>query len=57
MIGMERLTMTRITSIEPGRYDVKLGDKIGRLCIVRNIEVKDGAVFSIAERQLTECRR
>ena len=40
----------RITGIEPGRYDVKLGDKIGRVCIVRNVEV-------IEERQLTECRR
>ena len=29
----------RITGIEPGRYDVKLGDKIGRVCIVRNVEV------------------
>jgi len=26
---------------------VKLADKIGRVCIVRNVEVKDGAVFSI----------
>ena len=47
----------RITGIEPGRYDVKLADKIGRLCIVRNVEVKDGAVFSIEERQLTDCGR
>jgi hypothetical protein len=47
----------RITGIEPGRYDVKLTDKIDRVCIVRNVEVKDGAVFSIEERQLTECRR
>src|SRR5262245_60109207 len=47
----------RITGIEPGRYDVKLGDKIGRLCIVRNVDVKEGAVFSIEEKQLAECRR
>jgi hypothetical protein len=47
----------RITGIEPGRYDVKLADKIGRVCIVRDIEVKDGAVFSIEERQLTDCGR
>jgi hypothetical protein len=46
----------RITGIEPGRYDVRLADKIGRACIVRNVEVKDGAVFSIEERQLTDCR-
>src|SRR5262249_6103975 len=46
----------RIMGIEPGRYDVKLGDKIGRVCVVRNVEVKDGPVFSIQERQLTVVR-
>ena len=47
----------RITGVEPGRYDVKLADKIGRTCIVRNVEVKDGAVFAIEEKQLTDCGR
>src|SRR5262249_31892726 len=28
----------RITRIEPGPYEVKLADKIGRVCIVRNVE-------------------
>jgi hypothetical protein len=46
----------RITGIESGRYDVRLADKSGRFCIVRNVEVKKGAVFSIEERQLTNCR-
>ena len=45
----------RITGIEPGRYDIKLADKIGRVCIVHNVEVKAGAIFSIEERQLTDC--
>jgi hypothetical protein len=47
----------RITGIEPGRYDVKLADKIGRVCIVRNVEVKDGALFAIEEKELTDCRQ
>ena len=47
----------RITGIEPGRYDVKLADNIGRVCIVRNVEVKEGAVFSIEEKHLTDCRK
>jgi hypothetical protein len=47
----------RITGIEPGRYDVKLADRIGRVCIVRDVEVKEGAVFSIEEKQLVDCRR
>jgi hypothetical protein len=46
----------RITGIEPGRYDVKLADRIGRICIVRDVQVKAGAVFAIEEKQLVDCR-
>ena len=45
----------RITDITPGRYDVSLVDETGRKCIVRNIEVPEGAIFSIEERELTDC--
>jgi len=45
----------RITGLSPGRYDVKIADKAGRVCIVRNIDVREGAVFTIEEKQLTEC--
>jgi hypothetical protein len=44
-----------ITGIEPGRYDVRLSYRSGRRCVVRNIEVKAGAVFSIRDKDLTEC--
>jgi hypothetical protein len=56
---MERSTTTSACESRhrAGRYDVKLADKIGGVCIVRNVEVKAGAVFSIEERQLTDCRR
>jgi hypothetical protein len=47
----------RITGIASGRYDVKLTDKIGRKCTVRNVEVKEGAVFTIEEKQLTDCAK
>src|SRR5262245_56865965 len=47
----------RITGVQAGRYDVKLTDKIGRVCVVRDIEVKDGAVFTIEEKQLTDCTK
>ena len=52
----ERLTLK---GIEPGRYDVKLTDKKGRTCIVRNIEVKGGRpyAFSIEESDLKDCDR
>jgi hypothetical protein len=47
----------RITDVEPGRYDVKFADKTGRVCTVRDIQVNDGAVFSIEEKQLTDCAK
>jgi hypothetical protein len=46
----------RITGLAPGRYDARLMDRIGRTCIVKNVDVKDG-VFSIEEKQLTNCEK
>jgi hypothetical protein len=50
----ERLTLKDVV---PGRYDVKLLDKNGRMCVVRNVEVLDGKpyAFSISEKDLTDC--
>jgi hypothetical protein len=52
----ERLNLT---GIEPGRYDVKLVEKSGRRCLVRNVEVKAGGpyAFSIAEDDLKDCQK
>jgi hypothetical protein len=47
----------RVTGIQTGRYDVRLHDVRGRVCVVRNVEVKEGAVFTIEEKQMTECGR
>jgi hypothetical protein len=47
----------RITGIDSGRYDVRFADKTGRICVVRDIQVNDGAVFSIEEKQLTDCAK
>lgn len=46
----------RITGLAAGRYDARLTDKIGRTCIVKDVEVKDG-VFTIEEKQLTSCQQ
>jgi hypothetical protein len=52
----ERLTLK---GIEPGRYDVKLIDKSGRICTLRDVDVKGGRpyAFSIEESDLKECTR
>ena len=46
----------RITGIGPGHYDVKLQDQTGRECVMRDIEIKAGTIFKIAELNLNECR-
>ncbi len=47
----------RITGVAPGSYDVKLKDVSGRTCLVRNIKVEAGEIFSIEEKELTACTR
>jgi hypothetical protein len=45
----------RITGITTGKYDIKFRDKSGRVCFVRDTEVKDGSIFTIEEKQLADC--
>src|SRR3982074_1824702 len=47
----------RITSVEPGRYDAKVGYRDSKQCFVRDIEIKADAVFSIAHKDLKDCNR
>jgi hypothetical protein len=47
----------RITSVEPGRYDAKVGYQNSKQCFVRDIEIKAGAVFSIADKDLKDCNK
>ena len=47
----------RITGVTAGRYDARFKDNSGRTCLVSNIEVKVGEIFSIEERELTSCTR
>jgi len=47
----------KITETPPGMYDVRLTDKTGRSCVVPNIQVTAGAVFTIEEKDLKGCAR
>jgi hypothetical protein len=47
----------RITSVEPGRYDAKIGYRNLRQCFVRDIEINADAVFSIADGDLKDCNK
>jgi hypothetical protein len=47
----------KITDIAAGVYDVKFVDKSGRTCIVPNVQVKAGAIFTIEEKELKDCAK
>lgn len=49
--------MVKITGIKPGLYDAKFKDTSGRTCVVKGIRVKAHDVFSIGEKQLTDCTK
>lgn len=48
----------RLTGIQPGRYDVRLTGKKGKVCLVRDVEVRgDGRyAFSLSDKDLTDCK-
>ena len=47
----------RITGIQSGTFDAKFKDVKGKTCVVRNITVTAGEIFSIEEKDLTSCDR
>lgn len=50
----ERLPLTSVTA---GNYDVRIKDKAGKTCIVKNVEVKEGGPysFSLEHDQVQNC--
>jgi hypothetical protein len=47
----------RITGVEPGRYDAKISYRGPRQCVVRDIEIKADAVFTVSDKDLKDCTR
>lgn len=47
----------RITGVEPGRYDARVGYRGSKHCFVRDIEIKADAVFSVADKDLKDCNK
>ena len=47
----------KITNVTPGIYDVKLATDKGKVCIVKGLKVDADAVFSIEDKDLTNCNK
>lgn len=50
----ERLKITGVTT---GAYDLQLTLKDGRTCFARNVEIREGKVFSIEDKDLVDCAK
>jgi hypothetical protein len=46
-----------ITGVKPGRYDAKLTFADTKQCVVRNIDIKADAIFSIMDKDLKDCTK
>jgi V8-like Glu-specific endopeptidase len=49
----ERLKVTDVTD---GKYDARLTDKAGRVCMAMGLDVKVDGVFSVEKDQLKDCK-
>ena len=47
----------RITDVASGTYDAKFADAGGRVCVVHNLKIEVGSVFTIEEKDLKSCEQ
>jgi hypothetical protein len=47
----------KISGVKSGIYDAKFIDKAGRICVVADVPVKAGAIFSIDEKKAKTCEK
>jgi hypothetical protein len=47
----------KILGLRSGNYDVKFADKAGRICVVTDVSVKEGGIFSIDEKRPMKCEK
>jgi len=47
----------KITNVETGKYDVKVGYLDGKTCLAKGVSVEVGKVFSIEDKDLVDCSK
>jgi hypothetical protein len=45
----------KITGVKSGTYDVKFVDRPGHVCVVRDVEIKEGKVFTFDKKTAKTC--
>ena len=46
----------KIVGVADGKYDARITDKKGRVCLAPGLEIKADAVFSVEKDQLKDCK-
>ena len=46
----------KILGVADGKYDARITDKKGRVCLAPGLEIKADAVFSVEKDQLKDCK-
>jgi opacity protein-like surface antigen len=54
--GLETSERLAITGVSHGRFDVKLQDSKGRVCIKRGVDLTKDTTFDIRDADLSGCR-
>ncbi len=49
--------MVTVKNIPPGQYDLKIKDVSGRTCVVKAVNIKAHAEFSVGEKELRNCTK
>ncbi len=47
----------KVTNVETGSYDIKIGYEGGKTCFAKGIAVEAGKVFSIEDKDLKDCTK
>ena len=47
----------KVTGVKSGAYDVKFIDAKGQTCLIENIQIKEGSIFSIEQKDLKNCSK
>jgi hypothetical protein len=47
----------KITGVQSGTYDVKFADQAGHVCVVRDVAIKEGKVFTFDKKTPKSCEK
>lgn len=47
----------KVSGVETGQYDARIGFPDGRVCAAKNLSIEAGQVFSVEEKDLVDCSK